>query len=229
VGPIEAEGSLAASTSGASSASDLSDLGIDEESAVFQPRVDFAWGGMDVVVQSWSAEFAGTGSLTGDFDLGGTTIPAGDDVDTSIDLRTFDADVTWDVVPGDMVDLGLGLGIKLLDVDLRVTSLTTGDEVSTDEVVPLPVLALRGEVEVGDFALQADVSGLALDVSSVDVRVLDLDLAAAWRFGELGGVHGELALGWRSTDFELAFEDQGSEVDAELAFSGPFLGLTVGL
>ena len=49
------------------------------------------------------------------------------------------------------------------------------------------------------------------------------------RSGVIGGrASGFLALGWREVSADVEYEDGTDEVDADLSFSGPYLGFVLG-
>src|SRR5262249_54108985 len=65
-------------------------------------------GGTHATFELSDSSHDGSGTLQADVSDGTTTIPAGTAVDSKLDLVLGEALVTWDFVPGDLVEAGLG-------------------------------------------------------------------------------------------------------------------------
>jgi hypothetical protein len=229
VGPLDVDGDVAISSSSGTASTSADALGLDEDTIVFNPRIDASWGGLDLMLSGYRGRFSGSGRTEGQFDLGGVVIAAGEDVDSRLDLGQASLLATWDLVPGNLIDLGIGLGASAFDVDARVRSQSSGDEVETDEVFVVPLLAARAAVTLGDFQLGLHWSGIVVDVGDVDARFHDFDLMARWCFLDTGSIVGALVAGYRLMLVDAEYDDGGSRVDVDLDFHGPYFGLTLGL
>jgi len=229
LGTLELDGDLSISSSGSSASGDMEDLGFDDDGAVFEPRVDLAWGPIDLIATAYDAAYAGSGTADVTFDLGGVTINTGEDVDSELDLRGLALLATWDLVPTDFVDVGLGLGVQALDIDAAMTSQTSGDTIETDESVPFPVVAARAAVQISDLTISAVGSGVSVETNDVDATYYDVDLMASWTFERFLGFHGALVAGWRQIALDAEYDDDGSDVVLDFSISGPFVGLTLGI
>jgi hypothetical protein len=135
---------------------------------------------------------------------------------------------TFDFVPGETVELGLGLGVHWLAFDGRMTDGT--DTVELDQDVPVPVLAARAGLVFGPFDVTALLSGLQFKDGGDEATFFDADLMGRWRFlaGIDGHVSGALVLGWHQTDVTLDYTDGSDHVDADLDVSGLYYGLCIG-
>jgi len=229
LGTLDVSGDVFVSSSGSSVATDADDLGLDEDNAVFEPRVDFAWGPAHVMGTVYSASYEGTGTAEGQLDLGGVTINAGDQVRSTLDVTSVNLVTTFDLIPTKLVDLGIGLGVRVIDFDGKVTSLSTNQSIASDETFALPVAAARAAVNVGPFQLSLVGSGLGGSYDGIDASVLDLDLMGEYTFEEFIGFHGSLVLGYRYIGVSVEYTDSGSDVDADLDFQGPYIGLSLGI
>lgn len=204
----------------------LSTLGLDEREGVLGAKFDFKWGMPHLVVATQSASWDGNGTL--DVDFG--DINAGEPVSSELDLAMHRAYFTFDFAPTDTVELGIGLGALVLDLDAAVKP--TSGAVATqdfDELIPLPVVAARAGARVWKLDLEAVAAGVSVDYDGDEATFLDFDLNAKYAlFGSHGSFHGALVVGWRTTSFEVAYEDDFDNVDFDASFSGPYLGLQLG-
>ena len=229
IGPLAVDGDILVSSSVASVGSDAEELGLDEDESVFSPRVDIGWGPAHIMVTAYGAEYDGTGTAEGQLDLGGVTISAGEMVESNLEVNSLNLVTTFDFVPTKLVDVGLGVGARVIDFQGSIESLSSGDSIVSDETFALPVLALRGAVDVGPLEVSLIGSGLTGTYSDIEATVLDLDLLGEYRFDEFLGFHGSLVFGYRYIAIDVEYTDDGSDVDADLNFSGPYIGLALGI
>ena len=224
------DGTIAANTSGgALTSNDLSkDLGLGETEDEFGARADMVVGGSTFTF-AWSpASFSGSGTLSSDITNGGTTITAGTAVTTDADLNVGSAIWTHDFVPGENLELGLGLGVQVLDYHSTMRS--AGGTIDMDQTAPIPVLAARAGAAFGPFDVSALVSGLTGTFDGNDATFLDADLMGRWRFfgGVAGELSGSLVLGWKYTDTKLDYTDSGDRTKVDANVSGLYYGLSIG-
>ena len=228
----EVSGDLLVSEGAATTSSDVERLGMSEDDGAFAPKASFNWGAFQLDLAHSDTEHSGTGVADADLELDGITISGSDTVFTDFQMAKTDLLMTWDVIPGDTVDVGLGFGAALLDLDASIESLTVpGADISTDEQVPVPMLAGRVGVELWDLDLEGVVSGLSVDVDGNTATVIDLDVGLNWQLVDLGGtVLGAITVGYKSFDIDVEYDDGASgSVDLDLAFTGPYFGITLTL
>lgn len=231
---LEFDGQVAAEASGATLVDNdvRDDLGLTETSSEFGARADLAFVGNTLTLAWQPSSFSGDGTLSGQLSKGGVTLPAGTNVATSLDLDMTSGVWTFDFVPSETVDLGIGLGVHLLDFHstLRSTDVGTPGTIVLDEAIPVPVLAARAGVTFGDLDLSALASGLKYSQGSDDVTVFDVDLMARWRLVGLfdDRLAASLAAGWRRTDVELDYTDGNDHTAADVSLSGLYYGLSFG-
>jgi len=226
---LDGEVGINDASSGSSASNSISDTGLDDDRSVPGARVDLEAAGMTTTFQLSSSSHGGTGTLTADLDDGTTSIPAGSTVRSDLDLLLGEAIVTWDFVPGDTVELGLGFGATLFDVDAQFQDTGSGDTISTDEVLPLPLLAARVGVALGDFDVSLLAGGFAIEIDDDDATFVDVDLMARWKvFGAAGRRVGAIVLGYRHVELDLDYDDDDAAVELDLELSGPYLGFSLG-
>ncbi|MFN9786663.1 MAG: hypothetical protein ACK57N_08825 [Planctomycetia bacterium] len=229
---LEPDGSFGFNdTTGQQVQQDLQDnLGLVEDSSSLGLRADLDVGSPHMTASVQSSSHDGSATLSGEIEYDGQVIDAGADVATDFALTGYSFITTWDLIPGDSFELGLGLGANLLDIQMEVQSKDDPSQsVGFDELAPVPVVAVRAGGDIGPVSLSALASGLSVSIGDLDATYFDLDLMAKWRLlGEKGGFAGSLAAGWRHTKLDAELDDEADQVDLDLAFSGPWFGATIG-
>ncbi|MBM3977484.1 MAG: hypothetical protein FJ299_10900 [Planctomycetes bacterium] len=220
----------AADVSGGGSLSATSDtdaLDLDDEEVIFAPRADLDWGRVHLIVDHFSSQADGTGTAEAEIEFDGVTIPAGDSVETELDLALTGATLVFDVLPVPNAELSLGFGAVYADLSAEITSLTLTQTASTSEAVPLPVLAARAGVELGRFRLQALARGFDVEIDDVEASYIDLDAFARYDlFGATDShLRGGIVLGWRHVAVDARFDDGASTIDGDFEYSGPYAGV----
>lgn len=201
-------------------------LGLDKDNSVPGVRVDAQFGSPHLTLAYQKSSYDGDGTLDADITKDSTTITAGTAVRSNLDLGLYGGLVTFDLLPIETVELGIGLGVQVADMSASIES--SGQRISVDETVPIPVLAARVGVDVWRLHFEALGSGLKVDYNGDDATFYDLDLSG--RFRIVGGDHlrGSLVGGWRLAHFDVEYDDGGDHIDASLRQSGPYIGLEIG-
>ena len=221
------KGDVGLSSSGSAvSDTSLSKLGIEDSEGTLAAKFDFKWGMPHLMISTQSSSWNGSGTLDADFG----DITAGQAVSSELDLALHRAYLTFDFAPTDYLELGVGVGAMVVDLQAKVAA-TSGafSPEEVDELLPLPVLAARAGGQLWKLDLEAVAAGVKLDLDGDEATFLDLDLNAKYAlFGEHGSFHGALVAGWRMTSIAVAYEDDTDNVDLDSTFSGPYLGLQLG-
>ncbi|MFT5199771.1 MAG: hypothetical protein ACI87O_002444 [Planctomycetota bacterium] len=222
---LSPEGTLAISDAALFTSNSLSELGLDDKEGVPGAAVDFQWLGPHISVSTQSGSWSGSGVLSGEFTDGTISIPIGANVDSELDLGIHSAIITWDFLPGD-AELGLGFGVDFLDMQGSFTDQATAQVIDFDETLPIPMLAVRGNVHVGPIELGGYIAGFKFDYDGNDAEFIDLDLMARYHF--IGGAtraSGSIVLGYRSITLDVDYKgDNDERIVADLDFTGPFIG-----
>ena len=219
------DGEIGASTSGAAATSDVESLGLDDSEESFNPRVDLEFGPWHVSGDAFLSSLDGTGEVESDLSFGDVNVTVGQPVSTSVDLGYARALSTLDLLPTTTLDLGIGLGVVFADLDLEAEDLTTSESASASELLVSPVAALHARVHFDRLTLAAAVSGVAFDIDDVDVTHFDVDASASIELFATGGLLALIEGGYRYLRMDVAFEDGGADIDAELDYRGPYAGL----
>jgi hypothetical protein len=225
-GQVNVGGSAAVQTGAITAENSVEALGIEDGTAP-SLRADFKWGSPHLSVILQRSNHDGTGMLQADLSQGGITIPAGTTVDTRMDLGLYTGYLTFDFIPGD-AELGLGLGVVGVDLDFSTEDTLTSSTVATSQQLPIPVVAARGGFSVWRVDLQALGGIMQYATGDDSVSVVDLDATGRFRvLGDGDRAVGWLTLGYRYTDLDLEYTENGEEVRADLDFTGPYVGLRV--
>ena len=231
VGQYALDGDVGLATAAAGGAvnatTSLDGLGLGDDSTSLGADVVINLGVPTLVLSAVQTDYSGNGTLAGDFEVDGVTLPAGTDVASALDVSMYQAFFLFEVVPGDTVDLAIGLGVDMLDFDGSFTGdtdPTAGVAIETltlDQPVPLPVAGARAAIALGPVDLSAFVTGAAFDFDDVEVSALDIDLRAGFSvFGPLSAF-----VGYRDNAIEVDYVDGTDAGRIDLSIGGPYLGV----
>jgi hypothetical protein len=224
-------GGIGATATGLRATSDLDAAGL-ETNQTLGGRLDLDLGSPHWIVLAQGPRFEGDGTLTAELSLGGETLPVGTDVESRVDLDQYALALVFDVVPGDTVELGLGLGATYLGLDFDFQGDVAGSpvRVASREQLPVPLFVVAGGVWIGPVEIGVYLGAMDIEVGSDSARYLDADLYVRCRV--LGGeerLRASVLLGVRRTTVDVEYEDEDSAIDAELDLDGLFVGLELTL
>ena len=227
-GVLNVDGTFQADIGGGGTKSDLDELGLGDDVDTFMPRADVQWSGMHLTIAGSSTDFDGNGTTGGTITIDDVTIPANADVYSDFRFTSIGAFFTWDFVPTDLVDVGLGFGVSYIELDAKITEDTTGEKIESDESAPVPVLVGRLGSEFGRFAVSGLVGVMDLDVDDVDATIIDLDVSGKFHmFGGEDHLGGWLVAGYRRYDIDADYDDGDSKVKADFVLDGPYVGIEI--
>ncbi|MDG1983198.1 MAG: hypothetical protein P8M11_01385 [Planctomycetota bacterium] len=207
---------------GTSVASTFDDLGLDDNEAVVGGLVRLNFAGAELSIAGYGVDFAGTGTATGDFEFQGSVISAGTNVASDVRLNTARALFTWDIIPLDGLDLGIGFGATLLDLDLSLRELGgAGTSIQSEELIPVPLLAARAAWTWGRVDLRADAGGLVIEYDESEASIFDIGVSAQV---DLFGV-GDLVVGYKTMKIDAEYSDDDARIDTDLDLDGYYMGV----
>ncbi len=203
-------------------------LSLDQDDAALGLRADFEFGSPHLVLAWTRSENEGDGTLTGELSDDGVVLPVGTDVATNIDLGLFSGILTFDVLPTETFELGLGFGVHVVDLDGDVVSRDGGNPgtIQIETTLPIPVLALQAGVDLGRFEVSGLLSGMTFHADGDEATFYDFDVGARFQlFGDT--LTGSIAAGWHYTRLDAEYEDEDDNADVDLRLSGPYLGFQI--
>lgn len=209
-------------------ANSFQDLGLGDNEAAFGIGVNVKWGGPHVSIGTESVSYSGTGMIQSEIDIDGQTIPIGATVQSHVDLGLTNLLITWDVAPGNAVEVGLGFGVVAMDLEMRFFEESTSTTVSTEETIPIPVLAARVGLQSGPWEAVGVLAGLDVSIDDSSATFFDLDLHGKYHIaGGKDRAKASFTFGYRSLDLDLEYQDGGDRVEAGFGLTGPYLGLNL--
>ena len=230
-GTLDIGGDLGVATGPIAGKANVNSAGLDSDSSVPGATAEFIWGGSHLAVSGFSSGFSGNGIMDATITSGGNTITAGTPVASSMDLAAYSGVYTFDFVPSDLIDVGIGLGATYLDMQAQLVDQTTMTVIEGSQGIPVPVLAARLGTRIWRLDASLNAQGIALSTGSDSLSYYNVDLMA--KFNLIGGdehLAGSLALGYRWIGLDAEYDnDEGSKVDGSLDFTGPYIGLTLSI
>ncbi len=207
--------------------SDMNRAGIDKDEGFLGLKAEIDVGAPVFTFSTQQTNHGGSGVVDNDLMSGGDMIAAGTAVDSDVDFGLHQLAATFDFVPGDTFDVGLGLGITIADLDAVMTG--GGDTIDVDRTLPIPVLALRAKVDLGDFEATGMISGFDISVDGEKLDFVDMELAAQYRlFGGDDRLAGSIGAGYRIVNLGVEYEDDGDRIDTRFRFKGPYVAFVFG-
>lgn len=213
-----------ADSSSAAVSTSFGQLGLSDDEASLGGIVRVGLAGAELSISGLTIGFDGEGTADGQYDIGGNTITAGTAVTSKLDLEMARALFTWDLVPISGVDLGIGLGASLIDVDLELQEIGGAGRIATDQLVPVPMLGARAAWTWGPVDLRADVGGLLVEFDGDSATIIDGELSAAVELLDIG----DLVVGYRTMRIDVEYEDANSLVNTDIDLEGYYFGVKLG-
>lgn len=221
-GRLESAGDIRLTESGQPTASNsLERMGLAGRDEAFGLRADFRWGSPHLTLGTQRGEWSGSGTVDEFGAITGTDVA----VTSRAELGFHRAILTFDVLPGSLLELGLGLGVSAVDVEARVVDPLNSRREEIDEFVPIPVLAARLGLSIWRLDFEALLAGMGIEVSGDEAVYFDLDLAARFALTRGGPLGAQLSLGYRRIDLDLEYEDDGERGEVDVVVDGLYLGL----
>lgn len=228
---LDLDGDVAVSSTGVTASNDFSDVGLDDSEDALSFRADLSWLSPHLTLSTQDTGWSGSGTLSAAIDDGGIVIPAGTQVNSKLDLAYHSAIVTFDLVPTSTVEAGIGPGIALVDISGQIADASglTTETVDFDELLPMPMIAARTEVQIDRFEIGVLLAGLGVEIDGDELAFVELDVHARYRLFGLTGdrVAGSIGIGWRHLDIAAEYDDDGDSVDVDIEVSGPYFGFLI--
>jgi len=132
----------------------------------FQPFI-----GHHIVTHYQPLSFRGKNNLTEDININGTIFPAGDLVDSKIELTTYDFSYRYDLFVGEKVNVSPLVSATLFDAKVDIRDQTTGINESEDVFFPVPSVGVRVEAfPISRLGLFGEAKGFALGSKAVTLN-----------------------------------------------------------
>lgn len=161
-------------------------------------------------------KFEGAGETQRVIDFGGTPIGVGAQVDSELKLNQWDAALFYNLLDN-VVELDLGINIKVIDGYVRATDRNTGRIENLDFTAPIPMLYGRVGANLPFTGLYVGAEGSAIGYSGH--HLADLKASIRYTFAHVIG----LEAGYRLQKLKL---DDLDDISADMKVAGPYVGVT---
>lgn len=120
---------------------------------------------------------------TRDITFGDLFVPAGTQLDTDVEVKTFRAGYSYSLIRDAQKELSIMAGFHLADFDIRLTSSGGFDTERSDGKTPLPVVGLNASVFLGEkttVSAKAQIFRTDFDQYEGSMNYLALDVRYRW-------------------------------------------------
>ena len=218
-----AQGSIRGDSAALGGRASFGELGVEDVERVgSSPRIDIrgtlSFGYMP-------ATYAGEGTLSADLQLGGETFERNSGVSTVMGADFMTARWTHELVNTAPMKVGVGVGFCGLGLKMKVQELDGSGEGEFDELIPLPMAVAKLEGDLGSLDFEASYGLHETSGVGGERRLQDLDARLSM---DIKGSAGSLVFGYREVRLDGTRSGSGESAALDVAFGGPYLGLSVG-
>ena len=171
-------------------------------------RADFTW---------FSLARDGETTLGQDLPIGGGTIPAGTDVQTSFDLDIFKLGYSYSYFQDNRMDLAAGIGLFVAPISFDLVATGAVNQITSESVTaPLPVFSLRADFAITPkLFLKNNIDFFYMEIGDFRGSIYDWKINLEYNWFEHFGI------GAGVETFDLKLEAQGNDYPG-IDFVGQF-------
>lgn len=228
VGFLKLDGDVTLDTGSIKVSGSASDLDLDEREVVWLPRLDVDWDDFHVSAQAIWNDFSGSGNADVTAEVGGQPVNVNAPVRTDFKFGLYSAEVAYDVIPTDFIDVGLGFGVGAIDYDIEISSPVQNMSVRADDTLPFGYAMARIAKDLWRFRFLVNLRGLTLKFDGNELTYGDVDATVSFSlFGPDSRFDGRLVAGYRFIYLDYDYEN-GTDVNVDgVTLQGPFVGLSI--
>lgn len=167
----------------------------------------------NVRLQRSSINSEGSNSINQSVKFGDTTYNIGDQLDSDISLDQTDVTLYYEVLDN-VFSLDLGMNVKVINADLKISSSAVKEKASLDIYIPMLYAAVRFDLPLTGAYLGGSGSLIGYSGSSYSDYLLNVGYESSLGLGIEGG--------YRTQRIEL---DEVEDISADFQFSGAYLGM----
>lgn len=228
-GRLDLSGDLAANNGPFGGSASADSLGLGEKETTTSVGAELDWSPLYLAFESLQLDLEGSGVVDGNLDFGSSSIPIGEPVSSELELELSQVRAAWNLIPFDLFDLGIGVGLGNFDYRAIVDSQSGPGSFAVEDEQPFAFLTARARKDFGRVEIVGHASGLGYELEDDRVDYLDLEGIVAIRLLNLGPAALRLDLGYRHLDLEVDLDTGGTSVAVDGSISGPFAGLSLRL
>lgn len=193
-------------------------LGIDDTDSTFTYDIRLNLGGSVLRVSGFSLDLSALQNTISGFTFGNLNVNLGDLVDAEIDVQNIKFQYGTPIfnINDHGFDFGLSVGVDFYEIKATIVDVLAAARDSIDEQLPIPIVGLHFALPMGDFLIDADISGLILTVENIDVNYIDLNVSISWEPIRGFGIFA----GYRMIEAEL----DNSDFSTDISLEGPYFG-----
>lgn len=230
VGYLHLDGDIAGSVGPVSAGVSVDSLGLDDHEAVPNIGADFDWDPIHLAVEGLVAGYDGTGITDAVLSIPGhPPIMPNTPVESKVDVGIYQARATWDLLPSAPLDLGIGVGVGLIDYGLSIRPTSSPEPHGIDDELPFGFLTARVGRKFGNFEFLGHISGLGFEFDDEEINFIDLEGSLIWTFWYMETGAAALEVGYRYIEIDYDFDPSLGHFNADGTLEGPFAGLSVRL
>jgi hypothetical protein len=144
----------------------------------------------------------------------------GELVDSRLNMTMFGLTYGYRFFVQQRAEITATFGIQIADVEANAVVRSRVVRESESGVAPLPLIGVEGRFDfTPNWAVEARVQYLTVDVSQVDGSILDARLGVTWRLNP----YLLLGLGYRTFQIDVDSQDEGTPGFVDLSVDGPLL------
>jgi len=184
-------------------------------------KVEMAVGGFRFGVSGF--KYSDSGDSTLDTSFG--DISPGSTVQTDVDMLNVKGTIAYDVFDFGFLRISPGISVDYFDIDMKMAA--TSPVAAFEEIefeVPVPMPYLSAELNYEDFTLDAEVSGISVNLDDADG--LYWDISTKLHYQPLPLVH--IFVGYRYLLINADGDSSGQDFDGDVHMNGLFFGGRVG-
>ena len=194
-----------------------------------EPQASFGvrWKQLMVDFVYLPSKFTGDGFLLEAIDFGnGPVIGNTDPITSDIEVEMFLANVEYDLLKRGDMDLGVGIGLGTVNLDIVMTP-ASATGVTIIGNVPFGYLTSTFVKRWDKFAATFGLQGISVTIDDYSITYKSVNIAGNYRLMERGRFNLSVAGGYRYVEFDYSFDDDTSGVKTYTAFelTGPYIGL----
>jgi len=192
-----------------------SGFGLGDDQGTPYARAMLDLGTPVLAVSGFLFEEEGTGQLQAQFgDLTANTA-----VQTKFEMMNLKGSLAFDIPIGP-VAISPGIAVDYFDLDIQVRDAFGAVTEDVEVAGPVPMLFVRGEVELWKLALIAEVGYMEIDVDEVTASLFDAEALVELRATPLLN----LFAGYRVLSLQMDGEVDGDAFDADIRLDGFVVG-----
>lgn len=145
-------------------------------------------------------------------------------------LKVYSFMITGDILEGKRGEFGVGLGLTLVDYNVKAKIQDVSDQLNKSVWLPAPSIALKYEYNLTQWEFNIGVMGVWINYDGVRLSYLDADLTARYKIIKKDTWTGMITGGLRylplHTTAEAYSEEYGKgRIESSSTYIGPYLGL----